>query len=76
VARRHGGDGGGDDRLPPYQAALKERYWVPEEDGSYDLERIRRGRPSFISEADWDAQLAFWNDPKNLARAVQNKQNL
>nr|GEY86751.1 hypothetical protein [Tanacetum cinerariifolium] len=25
------------------KAALKERYWVPEEDGSYDLERIRRG---------------------------------
>nr|GEZ96413.1 hypothetical protein [Tanacetum cinerariifolium] len=54
------------------KAALKERYWVPEEDGSYDLERIRRGRPSHISEADWDAQLAFWNDPKNLARAAQN----
>nr|GFB70771.1 hypothetical protein [Tanacetum cinerariifolium] len=48
------------------KAALKERYWVPEEDGSYDLERIRRGRPSHISEADWDAQLAFWSDPKNL----------
>nr|GFB26842.1 hypothetical protein [Tanacetum cinerariifolium] len=31
------------------KAALKERYWVPEEDGSYDLERIRRGRPSHIS---------------------------
>ncbi|GJU11213.1 DIE2/ALG10 family protein [Tanacetum coccineum] len=31
---------------------------------------------SYISEVDWDAQLAFWNDPKNLARAVQNKQNL
>nr|GEZ93793.1 hypothetical protein [Tanacetum cinerariifolium] len=56
-------------------AALKERYWVPEEDGSYDLERIRRGRPSHISEADWDEQLAFWNDPKNLAPAAQNKQN-
>ncbi|GJY66141.1 probable flavin-containing monooxygenase 1 [Tanacetum coccineum] len=57
------------------KAALKERYWVPEEDGTYDLERIRRGRPSHISEVDWDAQLAFWNDPKNLARAAQNKQN-
>nr|GEU32534.1 hypothetical protein [Tanacetum cinerariifolium] len=52
------------------KAALKERYWVPEEDGSYDLERIRRRRPSHISEADWDEQLAFWNDPKNLARAA------
>nr|GFC53304.1 hypothetical protein [Tanacetum cinerariifolium] len=44
-------------------AALKERYWVPEEDGSYDQERIRRGRPSHIFEADWDAQLVFLNDP-------------
>nr|GEW64889.1 hypothetical protein [Tanacetum cinerariifolium] len=57
------------------KAALKERYWVPKEDGSYDLERIRRGRPSHISEANWDEQLAFWNDPKNLARVAQNKQN-
>ncbi|GJX05897.1 hypothetical protein Tco_0193829, partial [Tanacetum coccineum] len=57
------------------KAALKERYWVPEEYGTYDLERLRRGRPSYISEVDWDAQLAFWNDPKNLARDAQNKQN-
>ncbi|GJY37956.1 hypothetical protein Tco_0424320 [Tanacetum coccineum] len=55
--------------------ALKERYYVPEEDGTYNLERLRRGRPSYISGVDWDAQLAFWNDPKNLARAAQNKQN-
>ncbi|GJX86413.1 zinc finger, PHD-type containing protein [Tanacetum coccineum] len=32
-------------------------------------------RPLHISEVDLDAQLAFWNDPKNLARAAQNKQN-
>ncbi|GKA42873.1 hypothetical protein Tco_0735533, partial [Tanacetum coccineum] len=25
------------------KAALKERYWVPEEDDTYDLERLRRG---------------------------------
>nr|GFC98470.1 hypothetical protein [Tanacetum cinerariifolium] len=55
------------------KAALKERYWVPEEDGSYDLEGIKHARPSHISEADWDAQLSFWNVPKNLARAAQNK---
>ncbi|GJS31228.1 hypothetical protein Tco_0491848, partial [Tanacetum coccineum] len=34
------------------KAALKERYWVLEEDGSYDLERLRRGRPSYIYEDD------------------------
>nr|GEW85052.1 hypothetical protein [Tanacetum cinerariifolium] len=32
------------------KAALKQRYWVPEEDGSYDLEGIRRARPSGNSE--------------------------
>nr|GFC36689.1 hypothetical protein [Tanacetum cinerariifolium] len=31
------------------KAALKERYWVLEDDGSYDLEGIRRARPSDIS---------------------------
>ncbi|GJU58154.1 hypothetical protein Tco_1235920 [Tanacetum coccineum] len=41
------------------KAALKERYWVPEEDETYDLERLRRGRPSYISDVDWDSQLAF-----------------
>ncbi|GJT72376.1 hypothetical protein Tco_1031662, partial [Tanacetum coccineum] len=24
---------------------------------------------------DWDAQIAFWNDPKNLARCAQNRKN-
>nr|GEV37358.1 hypothetical protein [Tanacetum cinerariifolium] len=55
------------------KAALKEGYWVPDEDGTYDVERIRRRRPSHVFEVDWDAQIAFWNDPKNLSRAAQNK---
>nr|GEV42101.1 hypothetical protein [Tanacetum cinerariifolium] len=33
-------------------AALKERYWVPEEDVTYDLERFKRGRPSHIFEME------------------------
>ncbi|GJQ97876.1 hypothetical protein Tco_0009015, partial [Tanacetum coccineum] len=57
------------------KAALKERHWIPDSDGTYDLERIRLSRPSHISEVNWDAQIAFWNDPKNRARATQNKQN-
>ncbi|GJW88265.1 RNA-directed DNA polymerase, eukaryota [Tanacetum coccineum] len=57
------------------KAALKDRHWRPDANGTYDLEQIRLGRPSHISEADWDAQVAFWNDPKNLTRAAQNKQN-
>nr|GEX93048.1 subtilisin-like protease SBT2.4 [Tanacetum cinerariifolium] len=57
------------------EAALMKMYWVPKEDGTYDVERIKRGSPSHIFEVDWDAHIAFWNDPKNLARAIQNKQN-
>ncbi|GKG14326.1 hypothetical protein Tco_0353926 [Tanacetum coccineum] len=55
------------------KVALKERYWVPDEDETYDVERIRRAHPSHISEVDWDAQIAFWNDPNNFARAAQKK---
>ncbi|GKB07457.1 hypothetical protein Tco_0835741 [Tanacetum coccineum] len=57
------------------KAALKERHWIPDSDGTYDLERIRLLRPSHIFEVNWDTQIAFWNDPKNRARAAQNKQN-
>ncbi|GKA20093.1 reverse transcriptase domain-containing protein [Tanacetum coccineum] len=37
------------------KVALKERYWVPDEDGTYDVERIRRRRPSHISEMESSA---------------------
>ncbi|GJY59762.1 hypothetical protein Tco_0459654 [Tanacetum coccineum] len=57
------------------RALLRKRYWIPDSDGTYNLKRIRQTRPSYISEVDWDAQIAFWNDPKNLARAAQNKKN-
>nr|GEX25736.1 hypothetical protein [Tanacetum cinerariifolium] len=32
------------------KASLKERYWVPGEDETYDVKHIRRGRPSHISK--------------------------
>ncbi|GJZ45083.1 reverse transcriptase domain-containing protein [Tanacetum coccineum] len=57
------------------KAALKDRYWITDSDGTYDLERIRLSRPSHIFEVNCDTQIAFWNDPKNHARAAQNKQN-
>ncbi|GJR13686.1 hypothetical protein Tco_0796338 [Tanacetum coccineum] len=57
------------------KAALKERHWIPDSDGTYDLEHIRLSCPSHIFEVNWDAPIAFWNDPKNRARATQNKQN-
>ncbi|GJR11743.1 reverse transcriptase domain-containing protein [Tanacetum coccineum] len=35
------------------KAALKERHWIPDEDGTYAVERIRHGRPSHIFKVDW-----------------------
>ncbi|GJS61939.1 hypothetical protein Tco_0656723 [Tanacetum coccineum] len=43
--------------------------------GSYDVEAIRRARPEEITTAEWDKYIQFWNDPKNLARAAQNRLN-
>ncbi|GJZ52527.1 retrotransposon protein, putative, ty3-gypsy subclass [Tanacetum coccineum] len=58
------------------KSALKAQHWVQNpETGTYDVESIRRGRPANISATDWDAQIAFWNDPKNLARCAQNRKN-
>ncbi|GJZ96455.1 hypothetical protein Tco_0668789 [Tanacetum coccineum] len=37
------------------KAALKERHWIPDSDGTYDLERIRLSRPSHISEMESSA---------------------
>ncbi|GJY65251.1 hypothetical protein Tco_0467489 [Tanacetum coccineum] len=42
---------------------------------TYNVESIRQRRPENITLADWDAQLTFWNDPRNQARAAQNRQN-
>ncbi|GJV93024.1 hypothetical protein Tco_1540837 [Tanacetum coccineum] len=37
------------------KTALKERYWIPDSDGTYDLERIRQSRPSHIFEMESSA---------------------
>nr|GEU38565.1 hypothetical protein [Tanacetum cinerariifolium] len=58
------------------KASLKAAHWVINpETGTYDMESIRQRRPENITLADWDAQLAFWNDLRNQARAAQNRQN-
>ncbi|GKA52933.1 hypothetical protein Tco_0746248 [Tanacetum coccineum] len=58
------------------KASLKAAYWVINpETRTYDVESIRQRRPKNITPAYWDAQLAFWNDPRNQARAAQNRQN-
>ncbi|GJW17460.1 hypothetical protein Tco_0024896 [Tanacetum coccineum] len=58
------------------KASLKAAHWVINpETGTYDVEGIRQRRPENITPADWDAQLAFLNNPRNQARAAQNRQN-
>ncbi|GKF15836.1 F-box domain containing protein, partial [Tanacetum coccineum] len=58
------------------KASLKAAHWVINpETGTYDVERIREKRPENITLADWDAQIAFWNDLRNQAQAAQNCQN-
>ncbi|GJZ25063.1 retrotransposon protein, putative, ty3-gypsy subclass [Tanacetum coccineum] len=58
------------------KASLKPTYWVINlETKTYDVETFMEGRPESITLADWDAQIAFWNDPRNQSRAAQNRQN-
>ncbi|GKD88531.1 retrotransposon protein, putative, ty3-gypsy subclass, partial [Tanacetum coccineum] len=58
------------------KASLKAAHWVINlETGTYDVESIRQRRPESITPTDWDAQLSFWNNPRNQARATQNRQN-
>ncbi|GJV95927.1 hypothetical protein Tco_1547504 [Tanacetum coccineum] len=37
------------------KAALKEKHWIPDSDGTYNMERIRQSRPSHISEMESSA---------------------
>ena len=59
------------------KASFKAKHWkVDPTTGTYDVEAIRRARPEEIKTADeWDKYIQFWNDPKNLARAAQNRLN-
>nr|GFA88426.1 ribonuclease H-like domain, reverse transcriptase, RNA-dependent DNA polymerase [Tanacetum cinerariifolium] len=43
--------------------------------GTYNVEKIRRERPENITASEWDKYNEFWNDPRNIARAAQNRQN-
>ncbi|GKB08313.1 F-box domain containing protein [Tanacetum coccineum] len=58
------------------KASFKAKHWkVDPQTGTYDVEAIRRARPEEITADEWDKYILFWNDPKNLARAAQNRQN-
>nr|GEY23602.1 auxilin-like protein [Tanacetum cinerariifolium] len=58
------------------KAAFKAQHWVIDPTtGTYNVEKIRRERPENITASEWDKYTEFWNDPRNIARAAQNKQN-
>ncbi|GJY14195.1 hypothetical protein Tco_0383504 [Tanacetum coccineum] len=58
------------------KAAFKAQHWVIDPTtGTYNVEKIRRARPKDITAEEWDKYIQFWNDPENIARAAQNRQN-
>ncbi|GKC56361.1 F-box domain containing protein [Tanacetum coccineum] len=58
------------------KAAFKAQHWVIDPTtGTYDVEKIRRARPEDITAEEWEKYIKFWNDPRNIARAAQNRQN-
>nr|GFA29461.1 probable protein S-acyltransferase 7 [Tanacetum cinerariifolium] len=58
------------------KAAFKAQHWVIDPTiGTYNVEKIRREDPENITASEWDKYIEFWNDPRNIARAAQNRQN-
>nr|GEW72479.1 hypothetical protein [Tanacetum cinerariifolium] len=58
------------------KAAFKAQHWVIDPTiGTYNVKKIRRARPENITASEWDKYIQFWNDPRNIARATQNRQN-
>ena len=58
------------------KSSFKTKHWrANPTTGTYDVEAIRRARPEEITTAEWEKYIQFWNDPKNLARAAQNRLN-
>nr|GEY64164.1 hypothetical protein [Tanacetum cinerariifolium] len=58
------------------KVAFKAQHWVIDPTtGTYNVEKIRRERPENITASEWDKYIEFWNDPRNIARAAQNRQN-
>nr|GEV19497.1 F-box domain, leucine-rich repeat domain, L domain-like protein [Tanacetum cinerariifolium] len=59
------------------KATFKAHHWVIDPTiGTYNVKKIRRARPQDIMTDEWDTYIQFWNDPRNIAQAAQNQQNL
>nr|GEV67997.1 F-box domain, leucine-rich repeat domain, L domain-like protein [Tanacetum cinerariifolium] len=58
------------------KAAFKAQHWVIDPTtGTCNMEKIRRERPENITASEWDKYIEFRNDPRNIARVAQNRQN-
>nr|GEU35067.1 F-box domain, leucine-rich repeat domain, L domain-like protein [Tanacetum cinerariifolium] len=58
------------------KAAFKAQHWVIDPTTrTYNVEKIRRACPKNITASEWDKYIHFWNDPRNIAQAAQNRQN-
>nr|GFA30060.1 F-box domain, leucine-rich repeat domain, L domain-like protein [Tanacetum cinerariifolium] len=58
------------------KAAFEAHHWVIDPTTrTYNVEKIRRERPKNTMASEWDRYIEFWNDPRNIARAAQNRQN-
>nr|GEU68677.1 hypothetical protein [Tanacetum cinerariifolium] len=58
------------------KAAFKSKHWVIDtQTGTYNVDKIRRARPEAVTTEEWDKYIQFWNDPRNITRAAQNRQN-
>nr|GEV80527.1 RNA-directed DNA polymerase, eukaryota, reverse transcriptase zinc-binding domain protein [Tanacetum cinerariifolium] len=58
------------------KAAFKAQHWVIDPTTeTYNVEKIRRARPQDITAEEWDKYIQFWNDPSNIVRAAQKRQN-
>nr|GEZ72368.1 hypothetical protein [Tanacetum cinerariifolium] len=56
------------------KAAFKAQHWVIDPTtGTYNVEKIRRARHENITAIKWDNYIQFWNDPRNISRAAQNR---
>nr|GFA35079.1 hypothetical protein [Tanacetum cinerariifolium] len=58
------------------KATFKAHNWVIDPTtGTYNVKKLRRESPENFTTSEWDKYIEFWNDPRNIARAAQNRQN-
>nr|GFB41756.1 hypothetical protein [Tanacetum cinerariifolium] len=64
-----------DVRIAPLHTMYPAVAWVALlTETQFDL-RPHMERPENITPSEWDKYIEFWNDPRNIARAAQNRQN-